>query len=275
GDRLRERVVVRPDRDRDGDRVRRAAGLDIEAEARAVARGGDGTGASTARRAGDEVEANLRAPAGRDADPLAGIAVEPDPLDAGRDRCLLLTRHAGIDHGAGVEPVAIPDEARERGAREERSRDEQLRLPRAVTVALRHGDGHDAERGQVVRELRGRSRVSVRVRHDGAEEEGGALEARAEDARRILASAAARLAVPLLALGDLRRHRDEVARQPHPDPARRVEQVDRVRRAVPGEGEDALVDGPERHLGALAAAGRVAYAQVDAGGVARAVLGPL
>src|SRR5690606_7505498 len=103
----------------------------------------------------------------------------------------------------------------------------------------------------------------------------GRLEAGPEDPGHIVAAAAAGLAPALLSVRDLRRDGDEVAREPHPDAARRIEEIDRVRRAVAGQREDALVDGPERDLGALAAAGGVADGEVDPGHVARAVLGSL
>ena len=56
-------------------------------------------------------------------------------------------------------------------------------------------------------------------------------------------------------------------------PARLVNQVDRVRRLVPGKRQDAFVHGPERHLAALPRAPGVADPQPDARRVARPVFG--
>src|SRR5690606_22786108 len=188
GDGLGERVVVRANRHGVADGVGLAAGACRELEARAVA-----------RRRG-EIEADLPAAAGLEALVLPGAALEPDPARRRVDPDPWRPTHPRVEDDARGEAVAFADEAGERGARDERAGDEELRVAGPVAVARGHGDGHDPEGRQVVRELRRRRRVPVRIGDDGSEEEGGRLEAGPEDPGHIVAAAAAGLAPALLSV---------------------------------------------------------------------------
>src|SRR5690606_12383334 len=126
--------------------------------------------------------------------------------------------HARVEDDAGREAVALADEARQRRPRDERAGDQQVGFAGAVAVAGGDGDGHDAERGEVVRQLRPCNGIAVPVGDDRAEEERGGLEARAQDAGEVAAAAAAGLALALLALRHLRRDGGEVAGEAHAQP---------------------------------------------------------
>src|SRR6185437_11882497 len=114
--------------------------------------------------------------------------------------------------------VAGPQEARQRGSSQQRASDEQRRFAVAVAVARRHGDGHDAKRGEIVGQLGDGRCGAARIGLDGTKEERRGGKARAQDVTTREPPTAARLLLALdrraLLLQYLRRDRNEIAGKP-------------------------------------------------------------
>ena len=147
-------------------------------------------------------------------------------------------------------------------------------MPVAVTSSNR--DGHDAERREIIRQLCRRDGRPGGIRLNVAKEERGRGKARAQDVATRKAAAATRLLLTLDGCAFLREHlrrdRGQIARQSQADAARLVQEIERIRRLVPGERQHALVHGPERHFAATSSTARISHPDLYSRAVTRPVL---
>ncbi len=179
--RERARMVVGANRDSHTHCVGCSSHRRIEAE-----------GGRIARRGRTEREARLAPAAGCERHALLALATQIHAVSGCPHLHARRAARALVHHHSRRERIAGAGEARQRGPRHERPRDEQRRRAAAISVTSSHRHRHHAERREVVRQLRCRSRTTAGIGDDGAEEEGRGAEARTEHVAAIRPAAAAR-----------------------------------------------------------------------------------
>ncbi len=155
---------------------------------------------------GSEIEAHLPATARLQLRVACPAADQLRPTASAATVTLGVPPSRGVDNDAGGKTIVLAEEARQRRAGNERARDQHRRLSAAIAIAGGDGDGHHAERRQIVGDLGGGGRAAVRVGDDRTEEERRRLKPGAENIGAVAAAATPRSAPAFDALGNLRCH---------------------------------------------------------------------